>query len=416
MTTIFYFYRKSATCTHVSAVLHALVAMTTSGSQLRLQPTCTTASTVQSDDEEEVMPVTSYLCQWKVPKKRKDSSLPMSAAIFQKHDFQKQKKRSISLTEDFDPRPVEYRGNANSLLPALLDSVRGESLRVSLLFDPQYCHQSTPQSPPNILDTLKLKETVATFKANLKLPSERLREIEQNTREQRHSELWFSVRRYRITASRFGEILRRKPTTRPDALVLSILQPRSFSSDATDWGIQNESSAIQAYLTYHRLQGNDSITVGPCGFLVSETHPFLGATPDGTIYDPLNFNQPFGFLEVKCPYSHRNRTSIEASSFPGFCCTSHLVSQTNTQVLQLRQNHIYYAQVQGQMAVGGRMWCDFVIFTTKGISVERITYDDNYWHRTLLPKLEAFFDNCLGPEIVSPIHALGLPIRDLSNV
>ena len=131
-----FFYRKSASCTHVSAVLHALVAMTTAG----FKPQSTTVQTILADDEEEVMPVTSYLCQWKVPKKRKESNLPMSAAVFEKHDFQKQRKRRISPTEDFDPRPVECRGNAKSLLPTLLESVRGESLGVSLLFDPQYCH------------------------------------------------------------------------------------------------------------------------------------------------------------------------------------------------------------------------------------------------------------------------------------
>lgn len=172
----------------------------------------------------------------------------------------------------------------------------------------------------------------------------------------------------------------RKPSTPPDVLVLSILQPRSFTSAATDWGIQNEPLAIQAYLAHQRQQGKDNIIVGPSGFLVSETHPFLGATPDGTIYDSSNKNQPFGFLEVKCPYSHRNRTPIEAASTPGFCCSIelHESGDTNTQVLKLRQNHIYYAQIQGQMAVGGRTWCDFVIFTTKAISVERITFDNNY--------------------------------------
>ena len=67
------------------------------------------------------------------------------------------------------------------------------------------------------------------------------------------------------------------------------------------------------------------------------------------------------------------------------------------------------------MAVGQRPWCDFVIFTTKGINVERILFDDDYWQNTLLPKLESFFDKCLAPEIVSLMHALGLPIRDLSK-
>ena len=47
--------------------------------------------------------------------------------------------------------------------------------------------------------------------------------------------------------------------------------------------------------------------------------------------------------------------------------------------------------------------------------MERVAFDEDYWHKTLLPVLEAFFDNCLGPEIVSPLHALGVPMRDLSK-
>ena len=67
------------------------------------------------------------------------------------------------------------------------------------------------------------------------------------------------------------------------------------------------------------------------------------------------------------------------------------------------------------MAIGERPWCDFVVFTKKGISIERVLFDEEYWKDTLLPKLEAFFDNCLGPEIVSPMHALGLPMHNLSK-
>ena len=65
------------------------------------------------------------------------------------------------------------------------------------------------------------------------------------------------------------------------------------------------------------------------------------------------------------------------------------------------------------MAIGRKTWCDFVIFSNKDINVERISFDEYYWQSDLLPKLEAFFDNCLGLEIVSIIHALGLPICDL---
>ncbi len=342
--------------------------------------------------------------------------MPMSSVVFEKHNFQKQQKRKMAPTEDFDPRPLDCRGNVKTLLPALLESVRNESLGISLLLDPKCCHSvvNDPVGCPSVPETAELKTTILAFKESLNLPSDKLREIEQNTRDQRHSDMWFSARRYRITASRFGEILHRRSTTTPDRLVLSILQPKSFSSAATTWGITNESIAIEEYIKYKHEQGNDCITVDPSGFIVSEIHPFLGASPDGTVYDPTCTNNPFGSIEVKCPYSHRNRTPIEAGfSASFFSCVQ---SVGNLNVLRLRQNHIYYAQVQGQMAVGDRKWCDFVVFTSKGISIERINYDEDYWKDTLLPKLEHFYDNCLAPEIVSPIHALGLPLRDLSKI
>ena len=78
----------TASCTHVAAVSHALVAMTTKNFQVR----SASSSTFPADEEDEVMPVTSYLCHWKVPSKRKESNLLMSAAVFEKYDYRKQKK------------------------------------------------------------------------------------------------------------------------------------------------------------------------------------------------------------------------------------------------------------------------------------------------------------------------------------
>ena len=145
-------------------------------------------------------------------------------------------------------------------------------------------------------------------------------------------------------------------------------------------------------------------------FSVCETYPFLGASPDGAVYDPSNTNQPFGFLEIKCLYSQRNMTPADACSSSGFCCS--IVDGK----LSLRRNHPYYTQVQGKMAVGERPWCDFVIYTKRGISIERISFDRNFWDTLLLPKLISFYDNCVAPEIVHPIHVLGLPLRNLSKM
>ena len=68
------------------------------------------------------------------------------------------------------------------------------------------------------------------------------------------------------------------------------------------------------------------------------------------------------------------------------------------------------------MAITERSWCDFVIYTEKGISVERIPFDAEFWNNKLLPKLIDFFDNCLAPEIVSPVNALGIPVRNLRDM
>ena len=405
------YYRKSASCTHVSALLHSLVSMTSKNFQVSPE---LPSSVLVDGDSEQTMPVTSLLSRWNVPRVRKESNLQLSDAIFEKHDYQKPIKRKRRQIKDFDPRPEEYRCNAKELLGKLLENVRGESLGVSLLFDEQCSQPSLLSSDTSVPSTPDIKGTVKAFKQSLQMSPAQLRHVEQSTREQRYSAEWFSVRRYRITASHFGEILHRRRDTPPDRLVLSILMPRKFSSPATTWGIENESKAIQAYVEHKKSCGISELTVGPCGFFICEDYPFLGATPDSTVYDPSNSSHPFGFLEVKCPYSHRDRSPAEACAIPGFCSQLGTLPDGSNQVT-LRRNHPYFAQVQGQMAVGGRAWCDFVIYT-KSISIERIYFDEDYWLNTLLPKLVDFFDNCLGPEIVSPLHALGIPIRNLSKM
>ena len=56
----FFFFRMSSSCTHVSALLRALVAATFI--EFTIRPT-SSASNLEED-----LPVTSYPCQWKTPK------------------------------------------------------------------------------------------------------------------------------------------------------------------------------------------------------------------------------------------------------------------------------------------------------------------------------------------------------------
>ena len=144
--------RESASCTHVSAVLHALASV--NPTSLNLKPNIHSAG-VTGDE----VPVTSLPCLWKAPRKRKQSSLPLSEAVFQKHHYTRPVKRGITPLEDFDLRPPEFQGTASSCLPALLQKVKGEQLCVSLLLDSSFCHGEnltipTHTSSPNLPDML----------------------------------------------------------------------------------------------------------------------------------------------------------------------------------------------------------------------------------------------------------------------
>ena len=77
-------------------------------------------------------------------------------------------------------------------------SVKGEQMSISFLLD-STLQQSRP-SPTSInLDDQALATSIVDFKETLKVSRERIQDIDRSTREQRHSSLWFSARRYRIT-------------------------------------------------------------------------------------------------------------------------------------------------------------------------------------------------------------------------
>ena len=87
-------------------------------------------------------------------------------------------------------------------------------------------------------------ERVSEFKKSLHLPLDKCRDIEMKTRDQSQCSLWYSVRKYRITASYFGLIYHRLPTTAPHSLVLRMLGTSSFTSAATEWGKKNEKKTM----------------------------------------------------------------------------------------------------------------------------------------------------------------------------
>ena len=84
------------------------------------------------------------------------------------------------------------------------------------------------------------------------------------------------------------------------------------------WGVQPDATALQAYVDYEHQNRHPELTGCSVGFHTSCSHPFLGASPDCSVYDPSSVSEPYGFVEIKCPYSHRGKTpkqSVRALTF-----------------------------------------------------------------------------------------------------
>ena len=125
------------------------------------------------------------------------------------------------------------------------------------------------------------------------------------------------------------------------------------------------------------------VKVFKSGFVICKDLPVLGASPDGKVID-VGCRHPYGLAEVKCPETKFRVTPVEACSDPKFFLE--LVDGKP----RLKRNHPYYAQVQGQLGATQCQWCDFIVDTSKGMSIERIPYDHGYWI-SMKNKLKSYY-------------------------
>ena len=94
-------------------------------------------------------------------------------------------------------------------------------------------------------------------------------------------------------------------------------------------------------------------------------------------------------VEMKNPFSIANE--IPSVHNLSYLCTC------NGQVT-LKQQHQYFAQVQGEMAITKRPLCYFFVYTQKGYHLETIRFNATYWRR-LEENLNWFYSKCLSPAL-----------------
>jgi putative phage-type endonuclease len=172
------------------------------------------------------------------------------------------------------------------------------------------------------------------------------------------SKEWLEMRLGKITASRVKDVISKGRGNAPSKtaesymieLLAEIITGQSkpvFENDAMRWGTETEPMARDAYKAR-----NDFVNVEQVAFI--ELNDFVGVSPDGLIGDD-------GLLEIKCP-------------------------TTTTQIKRALSDDYsadYKAQIQMQLWVSGRKWCDFVSFDPRldckaGYLQQRVMRDEEY--------------------------------------
>ena len=140
----------------------------------------------------------------------------------------------------------------------------------------------------------------------------------------------------------------------------------------------------------------------------------MGASPDGLVTDPSE-RQPFGLVEIKCPARAEKLSLFKLSTEKQY--KSNFFLQYADGKYQLKKGHNYYYQIQGQLQITCRQWCDFVVWTPSAtvddLVVQRIYFDDDIWKTTIYPRLYSFYMGSMLPELASPRHLSGQKVREV---
>ena len=126
------------------------------------------------------------------------------------------------------------------------------------------------------------------------------------------------------------------------------------------------------------------------GLFISQAYPNLGASPDGVISCNCCGER---ILEIKCPWTSRERLISEYITKPESCLT-----YDDSNKIIFKNSHPYMQQIQLQMFVTGRLYCDFEVFLVKESVTIRTMKDVNY-ENDVVPKRSYFYDEVIVPEL-----------------
>lgn len=208
-------------------------------------------------------------------------------------------------------------------------------------------------------------KSVEEFLSQMPVPTDvQVQQIETETWGQADNATWANQRKGRITASNFYYGFTRANTIKANRSINHSVEPllrkimaydasKGHNIPALNHGKEYEPIAKEKYISLMKCNHKE-FTLSESGLFVDPSRPYLGSSPDLLVYCS---GCGMGLSEMKIPFSIVNEM-LSAKNLP------YLVEHDN--VTMLRKEHAYYAQIQGQLALPGRTYCDFFVFTRVG--------------------------------------------------
>ncbi|XP_045542722.1 uncharacterized protein LOC106710540 [Papilio machaon] len=207
---------------------------------------------------------------------------------------------------------------------------------------------------PDTLERLSMHKLVQkykekssdTFFEKVVLTNDDIIKVEEATREQHKSSLWYELRYGRVTASQAFEFSRCKTT---DGTLISLIMGGKIPDTwAMKRGRMLENEVRQ---TVSSLLGKK---IKKCGLMLCKNYPIIAASPDGICDDNI--------IEIKCPTS---------------------VKTYNNYVINGKPTKKYYAQMQLQMLLTGcknGYYCvaDYNFSENKKVNIIQVKFDAQY--------------------------------------
>jgi hypothetical protein len=203
---------------------------------------------------------------------------------------------------------------------------------------------------------------------------------------------WFILRLFLLTMSNLGAALgmSTKETAFEIGMEIVGLKKRQFTE-------QGKLLAAHGVRTEPKARGwfckTKNVVVKEVGLAVPKWDPRIGCSSDGDVYikEGDKLIDTNGIIEIKCPKTMYPRLK------------EHMKLARRGEKFSLHyHDHIFdshYLQMQGNMMIGGKSWCHYIVYATddKLAYDEKIPANHEYWENFIKPGIANFFQYFVDP-------------------